>query len=61
MYLLSPSDLKTLKHALCMTYEQAANIDVIPKAWQSYEASMVYKSHRTIPERSLRVLSWSEK
>lgn len=56
MSLISPSDLKILRRALRLTCEQAAaSINVTPRAWRSYEASMVYKSHRTIPERSLRV------
>lgn len=56
MSLISPSDLKILRRALRLTCEQAAaSINVTSRAWRSYETCMVYKSHRTIPERSLRV------
>ena len=56
MSLISPSDLKSLRRSLKLTCEQAAiSIDVKARAWRSYETSTDCKSHRTIPERSLRV------
>ncbi|HGY9638120.1 TPA: ParA family protein [Pseudomonas putida] len=56
MSLISPSDLKNLRRSLRLTCEQAAiSIDIKARAWRSYETSADCKSHRTIPERSLRV------
>lgn len=56
MSLISPNDLKVLRRALRLTCQQAAeSIDVTARAWRSYETSADCKSHRTIPERSLRV------
>lgn len=56
MSLSSPSDLKILRRSLRLTCAQAAiSIDVTARAWRSYETSVDCKSHRTIPERSLRV------
>lgn len=56
MSLISPGDLKVLRRALRLTCEQAAlSIDIKARAWRSYETSVDRKSHRTIPERSLRV------
>lgn len=56
MSLISPSDLKILRRALRLTCEHAAvSIDVTARTWRSYETSTDCKSHRTIPERSLRV------
>lgn len=56
MSLLSPSELKVLRCALHLTCKRAAaSINVTPRTWRSYETSLVHKSHRTIPERSLRV------
>ncbi len=56
MSLISPSDLKNLRRSLRLTCEQAAiSIDIKARAWRSYETSADCKSHRTIPERNLRV------
>jgi len=56
MSLISPEDLKSLRHALGLTAEQAAaTIGVKERTWQSYETSLEQPSHRTIKMSSLQL------
>jgi chromosome partitioning protein len=56
MSLISPEDLKSLRHALGLTAEQAAaTIGVKERTWQSYETSLGQPSHRTIKMSSLQL------
>lgn len=56
MSLISPEDLKALRHALGLTAEQAAaTIGVKERTWQSYETSLGQSSHRTIKMGSLQL------
>lgn len=56
MSLISPEDLKSLRHVLGLTAEQAAaTIGVKERTWQSYETSLEQPSHRTIKMSSLQL------